>query len=72
MNNKANIQHHKLMKLDNTMLMYGIHNAKTLEKLINTVCKIHNTTCSHLKLLAGEHNHSIFRILVKFKHFKYC
>ena len=24
MNNKANIQHNKLMKLDDTMLMYGI------------------------------------------------
>ena len=34
-----------------------------LEKLINIVCKIHNTTSSHEKLFAGEHNHSIFRIL---------
>ena len=51
------------MKLDDTMLMYGIYNAETLEKLINTVCKIHNTTSSHEKLFEGEHNHSIFRIL---------
>ena len=51
------------MKLDNTMLMYGIYNAEMLEKLIKTVCKIHNTTSSHEKLFAGEHNHSIFRIL---------
>ena len=36
MNNKADIQHNKLLKLDNTMLMYGIYNADTLEKLINT------------------------------------
>ena len=56
MNNKANIQCNKLMKLDDTMLMYGIYNAETLEKLINTVCKIHNTTSSHEKLFAGEHN----------------
>ena len=27
MNNQANIQHDKLMKLDNTVLMYGIYNA---------------------------------------------
>ena len=63
MNNKANIQHNKLMKLDDTMMMYGIYNAETLEKLIKTVHKIHNTTSSHEKLFAGEHNHSIFRIL---------
>ena len=63
MNNKANIQCNKLMKLDDTMLMYGIYNAETLEKLIKTVCEIHNTTSSHEKLFAGEHNHSIFRIL---------
>ena len=63
MNNKANIQHNKLIKLDDTMLMYGNYNAEMLEKLIKTVCKIHNTTSSHEKLFAGEHNHSIFRIL---------
>ena len=63
MNNKANIQCNKLMKLDDTMLMYGIYNAETLEKLIETVHEIHNTTSSHEKLFAGEHNHSIFRIL---------
>ena len=63
MNDKANIQHNKLMKLDDSMLMYGIYNAETLEKLINTVHKIHNTTPSHEKLFAGEHNCSIFRKL---------
>ena len=36
---------------------------KWLEKLIKTVHKIHNTTSSHEKLFAGEHNYSIFRIL---------
>ena len=63
MNNKANIQCNKLMKLYDTMLMYGIYNTETLEKLIESVHKIHNTTSSHEKLFAGEHNHSIFRIL---------
>ena len=51
------------MKLDDAMLMFGIYNAEMLEKLINTVHKIHNTTSSHEKLFAGEHNQSIFRIL---------
>ena len=48
------------MKLDDTMLMYGIYNVKMLEKLIKTVCDIHNTTSSHEKLFAREHDHSIF------------
>ena len=63
MNNKTNIQCNKLIKLDDTMLMYGIYDVETLEKLIKTVCKIHNTTSLHEKLFAEEHNHSIFRIL---------
>ena len=44
MDDKANIQHNKLMKLENSVLMYGVYNAKTLEKLINTVHGIHDTT----------------------------
>ena len=31
MSNQASIQCNKLIKLDNTMLMYGIYNAETLE-----------------------------------------
>ena len=50
-----NYHHIKLMKLDNTMLMYGIYNAETLEKLINTVHEIHNVTSSHEKLFAVTH-----------------
>ena len=62
MGNEINIQHNKLLKLDNTMLMYGIYNAETLEKLINTVHKIH-VTSSHEELFAGEHNPAVFRLL---------
>ena len=36
MDNEINAQCNKLLKLDNTMLMYGIYNAETLEKLIST------------------------------------
>ena len=61
--NQANIQYNKLMKLDNTMLMYGIYNAETLEKLINTVHEIHIVTSSHEKLFGGEHNPYLFRML---------
>ena len=51
------------MKLDDTMLMYGIYNAEILEKLIKTMHKIHNITSSHGRLFAGEQNHATFRIL---------
>ena len=40
------------MKLDDTMLMYGIYDAEMLDKLINTVHEIHNATSSHEKLFA--------------------
>ena len=59
-NNQANIQCNILMKLDDTMLMYRVYNAETLEKLVQTVHGIHNVTSSHEKLFAGEHEHSLF------------
>ena len=37
MNEKVNIQHNKLMKLESSMLMYGIYNVEMLEKLNKTV-----------------------------------
>ena len=63
MNDEAEFQHNKLLKLDNAMLMYGIYNAEMLEKLTNTVQELHNVTSSHEKLFAGEHNPMLFRIL---------
>ena len=63
MNNEVNFQHNKLLKLDNTMLLYRIYNAETLEILINTVQEMHNVTSSHEKLFAGEHNPALFRLL---------
>ena len=63
MDDKANIQHNNLMKLDDSMLMYGVYNARTLEKLIKTVHGNHNTTSSHERLFAGEHSPSTFRTL---------
>ena len=63
MNDQVNIQCNKLMKLDDTMLMYGIYNLEMLNELINTVHEIHNATSSHEKLFAGERNPSLFRML---------
>ena len=56
MDSKITIQCNKLIQLENSMLMYDIYNAETLEKLINTVHCIHNTTSSHEKLFAGQHS----------------
>ena len=59
------------MQLENSMLMYGVYNAETLERLMNTVHHIHNTTSLHqrqqssmtLRLLnvnsLGLHHYSI-------------
>ena len=63
MDDKANIHCNKLIKLENSMLMYGVYNAETLEKLINTVHNIHKTTFSHERLFASEHSPSIFQTL---------
>ena len=41
MKTKTNIQCNKLMHLENTMAMYGIYNAETLEKLIKQVHGLH-------------------------------
>ena len=54
MDSKSTIQHNKLMQLENSMVMYGIYNAETLEQLINTVHQIHNTISSSERLFAGE------------------
>ena len=37
MDSKTTIQCNKLMQLENSMCMYGVYNAGTLEKPINTV-----------------------------------
>ena len=63
MNNEVNFQHNKPIKLDNTMLMYGIYNAETLEILINTVQEKHNVTSPPERLFAGEHNPILFILL---------
>ena len=63
MNNEVSFQCNKLLKLDNTMSMYGIYDAETLEKLINTVQDIHNVTSPYERLFAGEHNPVLFRLL---------
>ena len=52
---KADIQHSKIIHLEDSMVMYVIYNAETLEKLIHTVHHIHNITTPNEKLF-GELN----------------
>ena len=63
MDSKADIQCNKLMHLENSLLMYGVYNAETLEKLIKTVHNIHNTTTLHERLFVGQHSPSVFKRL---------
>ena len=63
MDSKTTIQCNKLVQLKNSMLMYGIYNTETLEKLIDTVHQIHNTTSSHERLFAGQQSSLTLRSL---------
>ena len=54
MDSKTTIQCNKLIHLEDSMEVYCIYNAETLEQLINTVHCIHNTTSSNEKLFAGQ------------------
>ena len=63
MNSRTSIQHNKLIQLENSMLMYGIYNAEMLEKLIDTIHHMHNTTSSHERLFAGQQSSLTLRSL---------
>ena len=63
MDSKTTIQHNQLIQLENSMLMHGVYNAETLEKLINTVHHIHSTTSSHERLFAGQQSSLTLRSL---------
>ena len=63
MDSETTIKCNKLMQLENSMLMYGVYNLETLEKLIYTVHNIHNTTSSHQRLFAGQQSSLTLRSL---------
>ena len=54
METKVNLQCNKLINLEDSMVMYGIYNAETLDKLITTVHKMHNITTLNERLFAGK------------------
>ena len=56
MENKVNLQQNKIFHLDDSMVMYSIYISDTLEKLINNVHKMYNTTTWTEKIFAGNLN----------------
>ena len=54
MSSKVDIQRNKLIHLENTLVMYGVYNAETLEKLIKTVHVLHSRQSMYEKLFAGQ------------------
>ena len=61
MDSKATIQCNKLMHMEDSMVIYGIYNAETLEKLINTVHCIHNFTSPNEKLFSGQQSMAVLQ-----------
>ena len=54
METTVDIQHNWLIHLEGYVVMYGVYNAETLEKLVKTVHQMHSTTTPNEKLFAGE------------------
>ena len=63
MDGKTTIHHNKFIQLENSMFMYSVYNADILEKLIDMVHQIHNTTSSHERLFAGQQSSLTLRSL---------
>ena len=73
MDSKTTIQHNKLRHLEDSVIMYGIHNAETLEKLTNTVHYIHNFKSPYEKLFVGQQDtallHPIYINMQSIQHY---
>ena len=54
MKDKVDIEQNKIFHLEDSMVMYGIYNSDTLEDLIKTVHKLHNTTTWNEKLFQAN------------------
>ena len=61
MGSKTTIQCNKVIHLENSMVMFDIYNAGTLEKLINTVHHIYNFTTPYEKLFVGQQDTALFQ-----------
>ena len=56
MENKVNLEQNRIFHIEDLMVKYGIYNLDTLEKLIDTVHKIHSKTTWNKKLFASKLN----------------
>ena len=56
METKTNMQHNKHMHLEDSVVIYGIYNAETLEKLIDTVHHMGNITPPNEKVFTRQLN----------------
>ena len=54
MKDKVDIQCNKIFHLEDSMVMYGVYNSDTLQDLIKTVHKLHNTTTWNDRLFSGQ------------------
>ena len=55
-NKRINIEHNRVFHLEDSMIMYGVYNVDTLEKLIQMVHKMNNRSVWYEKLYAGHVN----------------
>ena len=65
MESKVYLQCNKIFHLEDSMIMYGIHNSDTLEQLIETVHRMHNTTHGMRKYLLEEFMHGFSGIFLE-------
>ena len=56
MNERINIERNRVFHLEDSMIMYGVYNVDTLEKLIQMVHKMNNRSVWYERLYAGQVN----------------
>ena len=56
MKKRHNIEQNRVFHLEDLMIMYGVYNVDTLEKLIQMVHKMNNRSIWYEKLYAGQVN----------------
>ena len=56
MKKRQNIERNRVFHLEDSMIMYGVYNVDTLEKLIQMVHKMNNTSVWYEKLYVGQVN----------------
>ena len=54
MNKRSNVQCNQIHHLEDSMIMYGVHNSDTLKDLIDTVHRMQNFTTWNKKTFAGK------------------